>query len=326
MIKYYYKLFICSALIVCFLPVVSSQAKTKASKEASSQELRLLKIQISTLMLEKNQLEEQQNALQAEYTQIKNEFAESMREIIAVDSSFLKNRNVMKRHERIVEDLGRDLEGLEDQYLIEKFKNAYLSRELIDEKELQSLRRLQLSDLYLQKRNLELDLKWREFERDEALLKHKDQMAMMQKDLQDKIAKARDLALFVSQVESGESLSPQKKALENRRKQLKDKVQQLKDRLEQFETSKAHFEEKAKTAQQALSKPVKQHLKKKQEMQVLVDDLEAQYESLSSVVSESFSREKRFQSLMEEMVFLDRQNQILRRKISALESQMSSIK
>ncbi len=322
--KYYISLIVLIGLLVGFATSISADMHEDQLKVA--QELRLLKIQISTLMLEKKQLEEQQVTLQSEYSHVKKQFAEVMRDVIAVDADFLKDRQLRVKHERMVRDLGFQVDDIQDEYLIQKFKNAYLSRELIDKKELHSLRRLQLSDLQLQKRDLELDVKWREFERDEASFKAKEELVVLQRNLQKNITKARELTMVVSQVDKGQSLAPRKKALENRRGQLTEKYKQLKERLQILQESKIHLEDNQRLAKKSFLAPLKQKRAVREELKIHVEDLEEQYRSLSSVVQESFSRKKRFQSLMEEMVILDRENQLLRKRIGALETHMTSVK
>lgn len=213
-----------------------------------------------------------------------------------------------------------DLEGVEDDFLISKTKNESLRGDLMDTNEQQRLWLLQLADLNLEKRELQLKLREKEHLFSKIETAGNEEFDNLKAILQGNLAKEKDIIYLIEKAKEGKvSYSRQIWGIEQENLQLKSNIRELKKELDFKARESNNLEDKKLFAGRSYKNILLKKEREKIELQEKVKNLETVYHSLSTTVRTSLLSSKNKQKMMGEIIRIDKENQALRRKIADLQ-------
>ncbi len=286
-----------------------------------------LKGQIAAVLVENKKLERAYAEVSQEYFQVKILVDQNKNEIERMYNHSVDTKKQREDKKKAAKSLqvGKDI--VADDVLIKQSRVAYLKGQLMDMQEQERLWKLQLSDWEYQKRQFEVDYKYKDFQSQEIQRKQNEESNNLKKELQALLEQEKELNHQIAEIESKKELSPTKiERLGQENKELEEKIQELQRNLAFKEKEILISKDKQVLAVKTAGNDLAQKKKEKVELAEKVDGLQKELNKLNDMVDFSLLRQDRKRQLLKEIVNVDKENQELRTKIEALQGKVKSLK
>lgn len=184
-----------------------------------------IKIQMITASQKNKKLAVENKTLKAQLISLQLEIEKYEQEIGMIDPEYINDRKLL--NEKKTESTDRD--DSEGDALIQEAQNIYLSGPSMMLDEGQRLRELQLYDYQYEKQELQLDIQSMEFLHQKIKERRRPELGTLQKDIEENVAKSRNVALRIAEQEKAALSYPQEiDLLKMENEALKKKIKQLK--------------------------------------------------------------------------------------------------
>jgi len=282
-----------------------------------------IKSQIALLVEENQRLSSEYRSLQQEYADLQKVVKQNENEMREIELESNSRSAREEEQKQLVKTYYEDLDGINNHILIQESQNMYLRGELLDVEESQGLMRFQLADLQNQKRELELQLKTKEFYSEEEHQKFQGEINSLKKKLKSYLEKEEEMMSQIREQEQGNSSLPQSV------EKLRQKNEEFNDELTDLQRKK-DFKSREVEALEAkrlfLSESVKalkeQKEKERVALQQRLEQLETEYAALNDTVTLVLLRQSVKRKLLDETIKMDKENQILRDRIAGLKEKI----
>jgi len=202
-----------AVILALFLCVVFSLKANAAELTASMIDRYMVNNDLLAIKAETVKHLSRQEELEKEYQELKQEFIILQKGIYRKEDDIEKiiepKKRKIKLQKMIVDSFPGALEEHSDDVLLRKSRNAHLSRELIDTNERKRFLKLQLADLEIEKRQLELDIKLKKYLLDDDRSQKSNKLALLEDELRGSLERERELEEKITELKT-EDFSPEK--------------------------------------------------------------------------------------------------------------------
>ena len=286
-----------------------------------------LKKEIEILLEENRKLTNEYQHLQDKFFNIQKQVQEKDHNLRIQEKQITPTAKLRKQQEAALDHLSNNLADMEGQILLQRSKNNYLSTELIDIEQKQKLWELQLTDLELQKRQLQMDLKMKNFLNDESEEKQSDELNQLKKQIQADLDQQAEYERLSQEITSSVYASSEEK---NRLKAEMDEIQEEIAALERKKEFKERENALLRNKRLYLIKSSEGEVQEKERLEEglksRVNQLEERYKQITSQVNNTLTDQSEKQAIWKNFIKLDRENQSLRSSISDLQAKIEQIK
>lgn len=323
-------LLILNILVFLVVPIVSAQPQSAiSSADPADREPHWAKT-LESIKSDVDRIIRENNALQVEYNTLKERILDVQ---TSIDAHKLENQKIeqdIARTQRLIsqEQLTRDamaqkLERLTQEGLTSQAKIDALKDQLATYDEKMRLWTLQINDLELEKKQLDLELQAQEDLQRALESGQADEVARMR----EKIAAAQTQTAQEQQAADGEQA--QNRQAKEEVDQLIAENKALEDKIAELQQQKAaqlvvNDEWRRKNAQQGMPAEYAQKMKEKKALESDIVKLEAQLDEVKRSVEQSLEVQNKRRGLLDQILSLDKENRELRKKISDLKAKMAT--
>ncbi|HLF19012.1 MAG TPA: hypothetical protein VI749_09035 [Candidatus Omnitrophota bacterium] len=295
------------------------------SLEDQKNEFDTIKQEIGRLLVDNKKFEAEYQALKQQLDELKGTFETKEKRFEKFVPKNMEEERDQQRRINSLKALYQDVEKLKNEIMMKKSRTTYLTTQLIDLEEKQRLWKMKLTELEITKREIELDIRMKEYEVNE----HQRGKDATLNELQDKIQKAldeeRELLSRISAIEDGVYYSPAKAVeLETQNDELTLRVQSLEKDLEFAHRETEILEKKRLLASKSRGSSILKKQVEKRELEGQVEELRRRMEQLNALMDESIARKAEKEGLLQSFVQMEQDNQKLRTQIEEMESKINS--
>jgi len=282
-----------------------------------------IKAEIANLLELNQELESQYNVLTAEKDILQKKVNQHVKKFGKITRAAVRTLDSQKIQGLTAEGLKQDLEKMQHEILIKESRAAYLSGNLLDFEEKQRLLELQLEQLRLEKNELDMENKLAEYlylesERGQSL-----DVVELEVQLRRNLEKVEELNHAVGQLEDIEqSVFPTIERLKKEISGLEEQLSDLHHRMAFKEKENAYFKNRKLLLTRKAESVVWEKEREKVKIELKANKLETQYQHLSNKVTSSLQSREQKHELMQNIIAMDKENQILREEISHLEEKI----
>lgn len=286
-----------------------------------------IKARIAALLVENKKLETEYAAIQKEYAQTKVLVEQHRNEIDMMHQHFLETNRERKDTKKAVKSLRVGQDSMANDILIKQSRIAYLKGELLDMEEKERLWNLQLADLGYQKRQLEMDYKYKNFYSQENQRRQNEELNNLKKELKSLLEQERELKHQISELETKRESYPYKaQRLTEENKEWEDKIKALQKDLDFKMRENATLREKQSFTVKSAEYTRNQKEQEKVELTEEVQNFQKELDNFNQNVDLSLLRQDRKRQLVQEIINIDKENQQLRDKITDLQQKLTSLR
>jgi len=286
-----------------------------------------IKEKIAVLLVEHKKLKARYDFLRKDFLALKEAVEQKEQEIKDIRNQGNQVHLSRQQVKDFINNSQQRLEELRNEILLKESKNVYLTGELVDVDEKQRLRKLQLSELQIQKRALQMDLKLKDMGKKDREKTNKAPLEDLQKNLKKIQDEEQELIRTIAVIEEKRSSQPQKaRVLKLENEKLEREIaewkrkQSLKDRELAYLKDKKEFERNS---------VMEELIGKRTEKAVLEEELkqkELKYKALDEAARISLEQQEKERELLAEIVTMDQINQELRKQVSDLKAKIEKVK
>ncbi len=278
--------------------------------------IKKIKDKVERLLSENKQLEAQYSVLQKQYNELKNKVDEQLEEVSLLQQYVSNERAKREQKSQSIPSLKMQLQRLQDDMLLHKSSNMYLRAQLLDTEENLRLWELKVSDLKLYRKELQMDLKYKQYKANEKQKEQTVEIDTLKKQLEGLLKKEEDILSSIGDIsEKGSNAVERIAALKRENEQMKEKIRNLQHQKDIKLKENSILKDKkiliVRTGEDMLAR--KQQLKTQYEE--IVGHLEEEYSYLSKLMETLVAQQKKRTELMKQIIKIDKENQQLRMKI-----------
>jgi len=286
-----------------------------------------IKVEIAELLKENQQLQTQYNALQRVYLGLQTTADEDKESIIALSDEYDSSKLTQEEKLRELKEVSKGRSTIEQEIMITKSKNSYMSGALMDSYEQQRMKELQLAEAQYHHRELLMDLKLQEFLFEESKGKQSEEINKLKNTLKQILSREQELDQSVKKMQDEIDTYPFKIG------RLRKEIGELENQKEKLRI-KAGFQARENTTLKdktlLISKAGENSLfdkkRHKAELEDIVSEMEAKYGLLDDKMNISLTKQSIKKGIVEDIINIDKENQNLRQKITDVKDKIASLK
>jgi len=307
-------------------PRVESQEEGVESRTPQwANTLQVIKGDIQRIMEENQKLQEEYDTLKEELINIQTTINTYKIENRDIENDIERTKKLITQEGYTRDALQQKMERLKQEALANQSKTDALKGQLGSLDEKLRLWQLQINDLELEKKQLDLELQTQEKLRMDIESGEAEEL----KKLRDQIAATQEESAEVSR--SADALASQNQQVLAEITRLREENEQLEKQISQLEDEKKLKIKETQRLRESVqastpSKEYDEKLKKKKALENEISQLEGQLESVKKSVEESAAMQSKKRGLLDQIMSLDRENRELRKKIADLRARMATIK
>ena len=285
----------------------------------SSEHLDQIKQEIMALMQENEDLTYEYNSLKKKYEQLWQAVKKRVYVLGLNDDYIDQLQTKLGPRKTETDSIERDLNELENTLFKEKFKGDFLQNQVrLTEKNKKTLAD-QLIRLKKQKRSIEQQLDQKKTEFSLMTRKQEEELDNLRVQIEFTTEEEKSLARKMFEMEKDFLLFPKKvQLLKSNNSDISTLVDQLK-RQKDFKAKENIFLKKKMDFLVKSKEDMMAHKsREKANLEQLVDELDLKYQTLAKKVKIYKDRREQRRDLLEQIIDLDRENQIIREKIEEL--------
>jgi len=295
-------------------------AKSNPQEGYAYQDITEIKKQVSGLLEENRQLKAQHENLRNELNMLQSKVDNARKNLSGAEKRTLDKRQKYRMSGEIVKIFDGDVNRLKNEILIQKSKESFLKAKLIDyDKEIE-LWKLKSKKAKYEIRQLELKIKRKQFQVSEQ---NKDKSDISQQ-LNDEITQAKkkkeELLNEINEINAQSSTYPeliielQKSNFELQKQLTKISSQQ---RIKDKEV--AILQDKKILKELEFKKDFEDYEFERRKLRNNVEQLDQDYNALNNMVDLSLTKKSEKRVIMQDIINLDKENQILLQKIQSIQ-------
>jgi len=300
-------------------------SQTGATLSSRENEFQYIRAEIARLLKENKQLEAEYAALKEQLDGLKDVVKDKEHEVEKIAPRDWEEKRSRERQINSIKALYQDAEKLKNDLVVKKSRNAYLSGQLLDLEEKQRLWKLKLSDLEFLKREVELDIKMMEYELTERRQSKEQEVNDLRSKIQKNMEKERELLNRISAIEDGSYYSPSKAArMEEENDQLEITMRAYQHEVAFKEREIDILDKKRVLAAKSTGYVMNKKLEERNQLRKDVEILKSRAEQLNVVLESSLEQKIKRESVLQDFVHMQQENDTLRTQLSELERTLNS--
>ena len=286
--------------------------------------LDVIKNDIKRIMEENKNLKEEYNALKENIVDIQTSINSYKLENSEIEKDIERTKKLIEQEQYTRDASQPKMERLKQEALSNQSKIDALKEQLAGFDEKLRLWQLQINDLELEKKQLDLEL-----QAQEKLHKGIESgEAEEVKKLREQIAATQNQTDEISR--SAEEFSTQNQQSFEEMARLREENKKFEKQISQLQNEKKlkikETEQRRKNLQGGVPKEYTERLKGKKVLESEISKLESQLESVKKSAEQSAAAQNKKRGLLDRIMNLDRENRELRKKIADLKARMATIK
>ena len=286
-----------------------------------------LKQEVARLIEENKRLEAEYSSLKSNYDDLQMQIDQHRQRMAGREELYRGKVRERKSREDILRNLRSELEKTQDDVRAVESGKTHLSGRLTGADEQTSLWQIKLAELENRKNELEIELKYKEYLLEDAQHGTEETVDRNKTKLQEMLQREHALERHISE------LHFQIEAAPSRIQELGQRIEETKAEVAGLE-KKNDFEARVNTnlnnKKQYVAKIVEDSLQQaetqKRRLQDSLKQMEGEYAALDVKVSGFLSMKNEKQKLVQEVINVDKANQILRSRITDFQGRVSVLK
>jgi len=329
------KVTICLSLFYIFLggiaqaqydPLLSSNmSKGHISKAPAYNSINRMKAEISDLLKENERLDSEHQRLTAELEMLQAEAYQNQQQIKKMKLEAWEQIDQQRTYSNELIGLENDVGALENERLLIESKNSFMSGRLIDLEQNQGLRQLQLAEMEIERKELELNFKLKQFDHEQAVAENLEEVRQIKEDYQINLEIEKELVRKIEKVEEEGRENPKViQRIKDENKKLENKIQDLEAKHDRKVKENNFLKNKKFYVQKFLEHEYWKVDTERDRLEETVKVLREEYGDLNKKVKMSLLNKNKKKRLINDVLIKDQENQKLREMIAQLQKDIDT--
>jgi len=316
-------------LVVFFVAILSTPSLFAQSRNDGFDQMdgylsfEIIKADVATLMIENQKLEARYDKLNTKLNSLRT-FVQSQKKAISElnqdGKQVFQDRHVKNKS---IDYLKENYENMQDNYLVKESKNSYMQGEILDLEEGATLWQLRLADLDYRKRELLMELKYKEYIIENAQRNQQSVVDELKEKLQYILEQEQKVNQRISQIKKNTSSFPETiHRLSRENNKLGDEVDILEQKKYFQDKENNILKDKKLLIAKSTGKVLENKEVEKDQLKEVVTRLENEYQNLNEKVNASLNQQDNKKKLLQGIILLDEENRDLKKMIQNLEEKI----